>query len=78
MLLTMHNAEKRTQELNGAPFDRVLFYVISPITGRDNKFIFTMIDYFSNCAEAYALPNHKAETVADCIVNQWFAHHGIR
>ncbi len=36
-----------------------------------------MIDYFSKWAKAYALPNHKAETVADCIVNQWIAHHGI-
>ncbi len=25
---------------------------------------------------AYALPNHKAETVADCIINPWIAHHG--
>ncbi len=36
-----------------------------------------MIDYFSKWAEAYALPNHKAETVADRIVNRWIAHHGI-
>ncbi len=28
-----------------------------------------MIDYFSKWAEAYALPNHNAETDADCIVN---------
>ncbi len=36
-----------------------------------------MIDYFSKWAEAYALPNHKAETVAECIVKRWIAHHGI-
>ncbi len=36
-----------------------------------------MIDYFSKWAEAYALPNHKAEIVADNIVNRWIAHHGI-
>ncbi len=36
-----------------------------------------MIDYFSKWAEAYALPNYKAETVADCIVNRWIVHHGI-
>ncbi len=42
-----------------------------------NKFILTMIDYFSKWVEAYALPNHKAETDADCIVNRWIAHHGI-
>ncbi len=42
-----------------------------------NRFILTMIDYFSKWAEAYALPNHKAENVADCIVNRWIAHHRI-
>ncbi len=36
-----------------------------------------MIDYFSKWAETYALHNHKAITVADSIVKQWIAHHGI-
>ncbi len=59
------------QEINGAPFDRVAFDVIGPLptTSQGNIFILTMIDYFSKWAEAYALPNHKTETVADCIVN---------
>ncbi len=58
------------QELNGALFDHVAFDVIGPlpITANGNRFILTVIDYFSKWAEAYALPNHKAETVADCIV----------
>ncbi len=34
-----------------------------------------MIDYFSKWAEAYALLNHKAETVVDCIIKQWIANH---
>ncbi len=42
-----------------------------------NRIILTMIDYFSKWAEAYALPNLKAETVANCIVNQWIVDHGI-
>ncbi len=60
-------------------FDRVLFDVIGPLptTFQGNRFILTMIDYFSKWAEAYALPNPKAETVVDCIVNRWIAHHGI-
>ncbi len=51
-------------------FDRVEFEVIGPLstTSQGNRFILTMIDYFSRCAEAYALPNHKAETVADCML----------
>ncbi len=58
------------QELCGAPFDRVAFDVIGPlpIMENGNKFILMMIDYYSKWAEAYALQNHKAETVADCIV----------
>ncbi len=48
-----------------------------PIMSNGNRFILTMIDYFSKWADAYALPNHKAETVADCIIKQWIAHHGI-
>ncbi len=67
------------QELSGALFDRVAFDEIGPlpITANGNRFILTMIDYFSKWAEAYSLPNHKAETVADCIVKRWIAHHGI-
>ncbi len=62
------------QEINGASFD-----VIGPLPTKvnGNRFILTMIDYFSKWAEAYALPNNKVETVADCIVNRWIAHHGI-
>ncbi len=65
-------AKRVPQELNGALFDRVVFDVISPlpITGNGNRFILAIIDYFSRWADAYALPNHKAETVADCIINR--------
>ncbi len=60
------------QELNGAPFDRVVFDVINPlpITGKGNRFILTMIDYVFKWAEVYALSNNKAETIADCIINR--------
>ncbi len=55
------------------------FDVIGPLPTivNGNRFILMMIDYFSKWAEAYAFPNHKAETVADCIVNRWIAHHRI-
>ncbi len=60
-------------------FDCVTFDVIVPlpITANDNRFILMMINYFSKWAEAYALSNYKAETVADYIVKRWIAHHGI-
>ncbi len=67
------------QEISGSPFDRVAFDVIGPLptTANGNRFILTEIDYFSKLAEVYALSNHKAETVADCILKRWIAHHGI-
>ncbi len=67
------------QEISGSPFDRVAFDVIGPLPTKanGNRFILTVIDYFSKWAEVYALLNHKAETVADCIVKRWIAHHGI-
>ncbi len=63
---------KRTplqQKIKSAPFDHVAFDVIGPLPTKfqGNRFILMMIDYFSKLAEAYALPNHKTETVADCI-----------
>ncbi len=66
------------QEISGSPF-RVAFDVIGPLptTVNGNRFILMVIEYFSKWADAYALPNHKAETVADCIVKHWIAHHGI-
>ena len=67
------------QELSGAPFDRVAFDVIGPLPTTTNgcRFILTVIDYYSKWAEAYPLPNHRAETVATCIVSNWISHHGI-
>ncbi len=83
----MYNGKKRTQTTTYTTpagnkwytFDCVVFDVIGPLptTANGNRFILTMIDYFSKWAEAYALLNHKAETVADCIVKRWIAHHGI-
>ncbi len=48
-----------------------------PTTVNGNRFILMMTNYFSKCTDFYALPNHKAETVAECIVKCWIAHHGI-
>ncbi len=36
-----------------------------------------LIDYYTKCAEAYDLADHKAITVADIITHNWIAHHGV-
>ncbi len=48
-------------EINGAPFDHVAFDVIGPLPTmvNGNRIILTVIDYFSQWADAYAPPNLK-------------------
>jgi len=67
------------QEISGAPFHRVAFDMIGPLPESDlgNRHILLLVDYFTKWAEAYALPERVAITVADVIVKRWFASHGI-
>ncbi len=48
-----------------------------PLTPRDNRYICVVIDYFTKWPEAYALPNHEAETVAGFLVNEFFTRFGV-
>ncbi len=65
-------------ELSGAPFDRCSFDIIGPLpeTERGNRFILTVVDYFSKWAEGYALPEHSAITVAWTLCTEWIARFG--
>ena len=46
-----------------------------PITSRGNRFIITLVDYFSKWPEAEAIPNKSAESVVqyllDLAVSKW-------
>ena len=66
------------QDQVSSPFERCAFDVIGPLntTIRGNRFILVLVDYFSKWAEAYALPNHQAETVAETICAEWIARNG--
>ncbi len=48
-----------------------------PLTPRGNRYICVVMDYFTKCPEAYALPNHEAETVASVLVNEFFTRFGV-
>ena len=67
------------QELSGSPFQRVAFDVIGPIptTKNGKRFILVVVDYYTKWAEAYDLVDHKASTVANTIIRNWIAHHGV-
>ena len=47
-----------------------------PVTNRGNKFIMVVSDYFTRWAEAYALPNQEASTVARALLEGWICRFG--
>ena len=63
----------------GAPLDRIAMDILGPLpmTTRDNQYILVVGCYFSKWTEAYALPNHTAETVADVLMRQFICRFGI-
>ena len=67
------------QEISGAPFHRVAFDIIGPLPETDdgNRYALVMVDYFTKWAEAYALRERSATTVAEAITANWFTTHGV-
>ena len=62
----------------GAPMERVAVDIAGPLplTPRGNRYICVAMDYFTKWPEAYALPNHEAETVAGVLVGEFFTRFG--
>ena len=48
-----------------------------PKTGRGNKYIIVVIDYFTKWPEAFVLPDQTATTVARVLINDIFARYGM-
>ena len=67
------------QELTSSVWERVAFDIIGPLktTERGNRFILTVVDYFSKWVEAYPLTEHTAKTVAWTIVTEWVSRYGV-
>ena len=65
-------------EIQPIPFYMVGVDLIGPLktTRQGNKYILTVIDYYTKYAEAEALPNQEAETVVRAL-EQIFARHGM-
>jgi hypothetical protein len=62
----------------GNPMDRVQLDIVGPLpeTCKGNIYILVLVDYFSKWAEAWSLPNHTAQTVADCVVTEFVCRFG--
>ena len=58
----------------GAPFDRIATDILSftEETEMGNTCVLVISDYFTKWAEAFALPNHQAVTVAHIMVTDFY------
>jgi hypothetical protein len=61
-----------------APFELVGIDVLGPLptSKESNRFIIVFTDHFTKWAEAFAVPTHSAETVADLLVKHIFCRFG--
>lgn len=69
----------RTPSLH-APFERTAINILTfPVpTENGNTCVFVVSDYFSKWTQAFALPDHRAVTVADVLVTGVFLQFGTR
>ena len=67
------------QEPVGVPLERVAFDILSfPVdTERGNCCVLVISDYFTKWTEAFALRDHKAITVAEVLVTEFFLRYGV-
>jgi hypothetical protein len=67
------------QKRVGEPLERMACDVKGPlvVSDRGNEVILVITDYFTKWTEAYALPNQKAETVAQAIVENFCVRFGM-
>jgi transposase InsO family protein len=63
----------------GEPFERISIDITGPhvISNRQNKYILTVVDFFSKYAFAFPIRNHEAHTVADKLMDNVFTLVGV-
>ena len=62
----------------GRPFERLAVDIMGPLTRtrHGNEYIMVVGDYFSKWVEAFAIPDHTAQTVADKLVIEVLLRYG--
>ena len=67
------------KQLIGVPFQRIGMDILDVhhISSRGNRYIIVIVDYFSKWSIAVARRNHKAQTCAEVIVNQFVCQFGV-
>ena len=63
----------------GEPLERIAVDLLGPLplTYDKNKYILVVTDYFTRFAEAYALPDIEATTVADKLLVEFICKYGV-
>ena len=61
------------------PWERIAMDIVGPLpkTDRNNRYILVISDYFTKWPEAFALPDHRAETIAEKLVDDVLCRHGV-
>ena len=67
------------QRMCGGPMERIALDIMGPLptTDNGNKYVLVIADYFTKFVEAYAIPNEKAETVSQKLVDEFICRYGI-
>jgi hypothetical protein len=62
----------------GAPFERIAFDILGPLprTKEGNKYILSVMDYFTKWPETVPIPDQEATTVADALLQNWISRYG--
>ena len=57
----------------GSPLQRIAIDIVGPLprTENGNEYIMVVTNYFTKWAEAYAVPDYTAQTVADKLLNEF-------
>jgi transposase InsO family protein len=63
----------------GETLDRVALDLLGPVaqTYSGNKYLLVVTDYFTRYAEAYAIPDIEAKTVAEKLVTEFICRYGV-
>ena len=77
-ILQRHAIPVREMDATCYPFEKVGIDTVGPFpeSHRGNKYIITMVDWYSGWPEAFAVPNKSAETIGQLLLNEIFPRHG--
>ena len=66
------------QDPMGEPLDRVAMDLAElPISGRGNRYLLVVQDYFSKYVELYALPTKESKPIAEVLHYEFFTRYGV-